>query len=198
MFLLSLLACASTTPAPPAVDPPVAVAPVAPPAPSEPAAAPPAATPPAGDTVTAPTLLGPAPGVAFLGNWTSAACGGRAYARNIHFEEDQTYAGIDLVSPCPVGASCIWSGMTGYAGIWVQNGKEVSLREIGAPTTEGGPHPTKFEATADGKLVENGCFYTRGLTVPKGYEESRVTPHAPGTPAPGQGPAAPAATPPKN
>ena len=161
MWTLLFLACAAETP-PPA--PPAEAAPASPPAPA-----------------TVPTLLGDAPGVAFVGNWTSPSCGGRAYARNIHFEADQGYAGIDLVSPCPKGTTCVWSGIVGYAGIWKQEGTKLLLREIGAPIQQGGPHPTQFEATADGKLVENGCLYTSGLTVPEGYTEDEVTPKIPGT-----------------
>lgn len=135
-------------------------------------------------TSTVPTLLGDAPGVRFLGNWTSPSCGGRGYARNLRFEAEQAYAGIDLVSPCPKGTTCVWSGMTGFAGIWKQEGTKLLLREMGGGTATGGPHPTEVESTADGKLVENGCLYTAGLTVPPGYTEEEVTPRVPGT-APG-------------
>jgi hypothetical protein len=67
------------------------------------------------------------------------------------------------------------------AGIWKQEGNKVLLREIGAPIERGSPHPTEIEATKEGKLVENGCEYTRGLTVPPGYTEDQVRPHIPGS-----------------
>lgn len=129
---------------------------------------------------TVPTLLGDVPGVMFVGDWTSPGCEGRAYPRNLHFRNDNSYAGIDLVSPCPPDTQCVWSGMVGYAGIWKQEGNKLLLREIGAPTEPGSPHPTEIISTFDGTLMENGCTYTRGLTVPPGLTEDKVRPQIPG------------------
>lgn len=165
-MILLLLACAT---------PPVQ----ADPAPAPPAPAP-VATPE--NSVTVPTLLGEAPGVSFLGDWTSGPCQGRTYPRNVRFEEDYTYAVIDLVSPCPVGTTCMWSGMATFAGEWRQDGTQLKLRELGiaSGTGPGGPHPVIFESNAEGKLVENGCIYEKGLTVPTGYAEDKVRPRVPG------------------
>ncbi len=127
------------------------------------------------------TLLGDAPGIVFTGEWTSAGCGGRAYPRNLVLVANGTYAGIDLVSPCPSGATCAWSGIAGFAGVWKQEGKKVLLREIGGPIARGSPHPTEIESTVDGHLVENGCLYDRGLTIPAGYVDDQVRPRVPGT-----------------
>lgn len=127
------------------------------------------------------TLLGPAGGVYIVGDWTSAACAGRAYARNLHIEAHQEYAGVDLVSPCPKGTQCMWSGMVGFAGVWVMEGKKLQLREIGGATVPGGAHPTLIEATMEGKLVENGCVYEKGLTIPEGYTDVEVRPKIPGS-----------------
>ncbi len=127
-------------------------------------------------TVTTPTIFGEVEGIALLGDWTSGPCGGRIYARNISFGSDQRYAAIDLVSPCPDGTTCIWSGMTGFGGLWELQGKKVRVREFGVGDVPGGPRPMYFEATADGKLVENGCLYDKGLTVPPGYTEADVRP----------------------
>lgn len=193
-MILALLLAACAAESPPATPPTPAPAAPAPAAPAADPTLPVGTTTDGGATVTAPTLLGEAPGVNFLGTWTSPSCGGRAYARNMYFEADNGFAGIDLVSPCPKGTTCIWSGMSGFAGIWKQEGTKLLLREMGAPIEAGGPHPTTFEATADGQLVENGCFYTRGLTVPTGYTESEVTPRIPGMPKPAAD--APAADPP--
>jgi hypothetical protein len=132
---------------------------------------------PTGETV--PTLLGDVQGIAILGNWTSGACGGRTYARNLTFGSEQHYAAVDLVSPCPVGTTCVWSGITAFGGVWDLQGKKLLVKEVGVPSTPGGPRPAFFEATADGKLVENGCLYERGLTVPPGYTEASVTPSLP-------------------
>ena len=137
---------------------------------------PPPPPPPPVDAHKEDTLLGKVQGVSFVGNWTSPACGGRTYARNVRFEPFQRSAVIDLVDPCPVGTECAWSGMIGFEGLWELDGKVLKTREIGVPIDPGGPRPAKFEATTDGKLVENGCIYTKGLTVPPGYTEDRVRP----------------------
>ncbi len=128
-------------------------------------------------TLSVPTLFGEVQGVSLAGDWTSAPCGGRTYARNIRFETDQQYGVVDLVSPCPVGTTCTWSGMIGFGGLWEIQGLKVVVQELAMVQPEpGGPHPVRFEATADGKLYENGCFYEKGLTVPPGYEEDKVRP----------------------
>jgi hypothetical protein len=128
------------------------------------------------------TLLGETGGIAFVGDWTSPACGGRGYARNVYFASTNEYAVIELVSPCPVGATCVWSGMSTFAGTWRLDGNKLRVQEVGLTSMpEGGPHPVLFEGTSDGTLVENGCTYTRGLTVPPGYDENRVRPKIPGT-----------------
>lgn len=169
MVYALFLACAAdvpSTPPPPATP----TAPSAPPASPAPAEGP-----------TVPTLLGDVPGVAFVGDWTSTSCAGRAFARNLRLDEDHQYAVIDLVSPCPTGATCAWSGMVTYAGTWVQEGTDLLLREIGSPASTDSPHPRRIQATTDGRLVEPdaGCFYERGLTVPEGYDPERVRPKVP-------------------
>jgi hypothetical protein len=121
------------------------------------------------------TLLGDAPGITYLGDWTSKGCPSRSFPRNIHFEQGGTYAGIDLVSPCPVGTQCAWSGIVSYQGIWMQQGQTIELRDIGG-TGERGPHPTSFRADDKGFLVESGCNYERGVTIPDGYTADAVTP----------------------
>ncbi len=189
-MLLSLwiLACAPEAPTPAAVPPaPAPVAPVAaspdparllPPDPTA-VGGTPKEMPVNGTTPGMPqvdTLLGKVDGILIEGDWTSKPCEGRNYARNIRFETNRTYAAIDLVSPCPVGTECAWSGMTTFGGKWTIENRELLTRELGAGTAEGGPHPTKFVATMEGTLIENRCVYEKGLTVPDGYEAARVTP----------------------
>jgi len=167
-LLASLLVPACDAPAPTGAptDSPVAVAPVG---------------TGAADAPKVDTMLGQVPGVQFLGDWTSPACGGRAYARNLTFLDKGEYAAVDLVAPCPPEGTCVWSGLVAYAGVWKQDGTKLLLREIGAPTAPGSPHPTEVVANFDGAIVESGCAYTRGLTVPPGYTEDRVRPRIPGT-----------------
>ncbi len=136
-------------------------------------AATPAGPPPKGPIVH--TLLGDAPGVEIVGNWTSPACGGRNFARNIRFEDDGAYAAVDLMSPCPVGTTCVTSGLVSYEGIWSIVNSTLQLRDMGG-TAAPGPHPTEFRADDKGQLVDSGCPYTKGLTVPDGYDAAKVTP----------------------
>lgn len=138
------------------------------------ASEPPAPAPPIKGPIVH-TLLGDAPGVEFTGDWTSPACGGRQFARNIHFDADGAYAAIDLMSPCPVGTQCLTSGLMAYEGIWSIKDDALELRDMGG-TSAPGPHPTSFRADDKGQLVESGCPYTKGLTVPDGYEAAKVTP----------------------
>jgi hypothetical protein len=149
-----------------------------PPPPSPLSAAPP---PIPADAPKVDTMLGQVPGVKYIGEWTSAGCEGRTFARNLTFFENGEYAAMDLVSPCPAGTVCAWSGLVAYVGIWKQDGTKLLLREIGAPTAPGSPHPTEVQATVDGQLVENGCTYSPGLTVPPGYTEDQVRPRFPGS-----------------
>lgn len=142
----------------------------------------PAAPPPAPDAAPkVDTMLGQVTGVTYLGDWTSAGCEGRTYARNLTFFENGEYAAVDLVAPCPPDTSCAWSGLVAYAGLWRQDGTKLLLREIGAPIAAGSPHPTEVQANFEGQLVENGCTYSRGLTVAPGYTEDRVRPRLPGS-----------------
>ena len=146
---------------------------------AEPPPAPPVAPPPPA-APTVDTMLGQVPGVTYLGSWTSTSCDSRKFARNVTFWENGEYAGVDLVSPCPAGTTCVWAGIVTYAGLWKQVGDTLQVREIGAPFKPGAPHPTEFRSDNDGKLVENNCFYTKGLTVPDGYTEAQVLPRLPG------------------
>lgn len=125
-------------------------------------------------------MLGEVTGIVFTGDWTSTGCESRSYARNLYIGSNHTYAGVDLISPCPVGTECVWSGIVGFAGVWKQDDRKLLLREIGAPIDKGSPHPTEVVADTKGNLVENGCAYQQGLTVPPGYTEDQVKPRPPG------------------
>ena len=55
---------------------------------------------------------------AFLGSWYSSSCLERAYTRGLVMYPNGTFTASDLVSPCPKGAQCIWSGIVTRAGTW--------------------------------------------------------------------------------
>jgi hypothetical protein len=195
LLLLALPACvegttssgAATSPAEATGAPtPVATTPVAPAAPTTPAApisphptttaVTPVATPPAAPTgipTVAPTATAPAtiPGTtpaagSLAGTWESASCGSRAYARRITFSEPASFTAEDLVSPCPKGTTCVWSGIINRSGSYKTQKDIVTLT---VSKTGSGPAKTAFPAslTLDGAhgLVEAGsdgkpCAYT--------------------------------------
>ena len=136
----------------PVATPPAPTTPVAPisPLPSTTAVTP-VATAPAIPTVpataTAPTTIPtiPAAGpVSLVGTWESASCGARAYARSLTFADATTFSAQDLVSPCPKGTTCIWSGIITRSGTYKT---EKDLVTLTVSKTGSGPAKTQFPAT---------------------------------------------------
>jgi hypothetical protein len=89
-----------------------------------------------------------------VGTWSSASCGPRTYAREMVLLDGGTYVRVDLVSPCPPGAKCVWSGILSYRGSWAFDGTAIALsgeEQVGA--TGGGdtfgPGPRKLVYQAD-------------------------------------------------
>ncbi len=178
---------------------PVATTPTAPAAPTTPAApisphptttavtpvatapATPTAVPTVPATATMPTTIpstGPAAGAQSLaGTWESASCGARAYPRKITFSEGAaaapTFSAEDLVSPCPKGTTCVWSGIIIRSGTYKTDKDIVTLTVSKASN---GPAKTTFppsltldtnrtpiEAGSDGKP----CAYKRAADARK-------------------------------
>ncbi len=99
-------------------------------------------------------------------SWTSAACEGRAYERQITFTEDR-YQAKDLVSPCPPGVVCVWSGIIDRTGSWTLDRKQLRLTpDVDAPTVaqaSNHPLPAHLWLGPDGTLTEDegACPYAR-------------------------------------
>ena len=153
--LLALSACVegttssttSTSPSPaampPAADPPVVTVPAAPPA----TAAPATPTGPATAALPSTPLPSTAPGVVLLnldGTWESASCGNRAYPRRITFAEAASFTAEDLVSPCPKGTTCIWSGIINRQGTYRVEKDTITLT---VAKTSSGPAKVEFPTT---------------------------------------------------
>lgn len=123
-----LLGCPRSAPEPPtgtAGETPTAAA--TEPAPPDPTV--PAPTAAASETPPAPAADG------WIGSWASATCGSREYRREVTFAADGTVSGRDLVSPCPKGATCVWSGIVDWKGTYTAaDGKLALAVKIG-----GGP-----------------------------------------------------------
>lgn len=96
--------------------------------------------------------------------WTSASCGDRAYPRELTLAQGGTYSGRDLVSPCPEGTTCIWSGIIDFSGGWAQAHDLVTLSESTATPGPGTARPKTVRYESAGKtLVDDlGCAYVAG------------------------------------
>lgn len=122
-----ILAAACTSAAPTGNPAPVGTPTTSPDATSTP--------PPPTSATAAPTTSSatPAPGPAqtsnsaIVGTWESASCGKRKYARTIQFDAAGTFVGQDLVSPCPKGTACVWSGIVGTNGTFTVQADKVTL-----------------------------------------------------------------------
>ncbi len=68
-------------------------------------------------------------GTRFVATWVSPSCGERSYERQITLNPDFSFVGQDLVSPCPPGASCVWSGVVSWKGTWNIEGPRLALNE---------------------------------------------------------------------
>lgn len=120
-------------------------------------------------TATAsPTATANAPPM-LEGTWESAACGERKYARTITFEKAGAFHADDLVSPCPKGVTCVWSGIVSRSGKYAVAGTTVTLSVEGAPSAGPpvAPFPATLELTPTPVEVVNGlrCGY-RQVTAP--------------------------------
>lgn len=96
-------------------------------------------------TTTIPGVT-PAAGTTLVGTWESPSCGDRAYARRITFAEAAaaTFTAEDLVSPCPKGTQCIWSGIINRSGTY-KTEKDIVTLTVSKTST--GPAKTQFPAT---------------------------------------------------
>ncbi len=95
--------------------------------PVAPAAAP--ASPPEVSAEAAPPEVSgeAAPSPSPVGEWSSPGCGERAYERRVALLEGGTFSGQERISPCPPGASCMWSGVHSFTGQWTLTGQNIAL-----------------------------------------------------------------------
>ncbi len=108
------------------------------------------------------------PQTSIVGTWSSASCGERSYARELVFVEGGSYVRLDLVSPCPPGTLCVWSGIVHFTGGWRLEGDQVRLIEE-VQVGSGGPSgfvSRPEELVVDGETLKahvagEDCVYTR-------------------------------------
>jgi hypothetical protein len=115
---------------------------------------------PSADVGSAPAASAPAasasaasqPRSTLLGRWVSASCGERRYERQLSFEEGGRFASLELVSPCPPGARCVWSGIVQRLGRYEQAGDRVKL--VVDQPVDGHGVPLPDEVRFDGRVIE--------------------------------------------
>jgi hypothetical protein len=96
------------------------------------------------------------------GLWSSESCKARAYARELSLNEDGSYTGHDLVSPCPRGAQCSWTGIVTWGGTWVRVDDTLLLMET-LPPDRPGILPRPPELVFDGLVLrEPDCAWRPG------------------------------------
>lgn len=115
-----------------------------------------------------PTVTGPPTVQTTLqGRWKSLPCSGRDYVRELNLYQDGTYEARDLVSPCPEGATCIWSGIEVHKGTWGRDA-DTGLVRLENESFEGRttlpelPMPPELKEK-DGNLLfpEGDCSFVR-------------------------------------
>ena len=149
---------------PPSTTPPVVTAPATPPVVATPATpATPAAPAPTMEPRTPPPSMAGAALIALDGTWESPSCGSRTYPRRITFAEAANFVAEDLVSPCPKGTTCVWSGIINRQGTYRVEKDTVTLT---VAKTSTGPakveFPTSLTLDASRAPVEAGsCVYKR-------------------------------------
>lgn len=154
LLLLALPACVegTTSSGTTTATAPVATTPATPTTPAAPTATP-STMPTIAPTAPAPTSVpgtGPVAGATSLvGTWESASCGARTYPRRITFADAAAFTAEDLVSPCPKGTQCIWSGIINRSGTYKIEKDVVTLTVSKASN---GPAKTQFppSLTLDG------------------------------------------------
>jgi|GEM_PF-2858098 len=82
-----------------------------------------------------------------VGNWSGTAPGG--WTTEWSFDEDGTFIKTDLISPCPEGVACVWSGVVTNHGTWSMTGGSVSLTYQSPSTMAGATTPAYLQADSD-------------------------------------------------
>lgn len=103
----------------------------------------------------------------WVGGWQSSECGERKYPRRLDLADDGTFIMMDLISPCPPGAKCVWSGVAARKGTWSASGNRslLTYEPAGSATGngKGQPAPTELTWDRDKNVPVEGhdCAYER-------------------------------------
>ena len=130
------------------------------------ATSPPASDPSEPEVATPPDE--PASGPDLSGAWRGEACGDRTYPRELVFTKDQRFESNDLVSPCPPGVACVWSGIVTRSGAWSVEQTTILLKADlpkdapSGPASAVAPLPEQLTRAHDILKDTEGCAYRRG------------------------------------
>ena len=115
-------------------------------------------------TTTTTTTTTPETSGELVGEWKSPPCGARKYERRITLAKDGSFTAQDLVSPCPKGVACVWSGIVDTKGTWKQEGNTIRLTSSSQSTGPGmSSFPTTLTLNPATKALAEGAD---GVTCP--------------------------------
>lgn len=95
------------------------------------------------------------------GDFVSSACEGRDYVRELTLA-DGRFEARDLVSPCPEGSTCVWSGIVTRKGDAMLDSGKIVLVDDKAPDTRAAALPASLAITATGLAApDTDCVYAK-------------------------------------
>ena len=107
---------------------------------------------------------GPSKPPPFAGDWTGEACGERTYPQVLSFSDSGDFTAQDLISPCPKGTNCVWSGIVTRKGTWSHQAMTITLSQTGETPESPKPAaalPTTLTLAHDILKSNNDCAYRR-------------------------------------
>src|SRR5262249_14492208 len=89
-----------------------------------------------------------------VGHWSSPSCGPRTYERRLTLDASGSFSSEELISPCPRGVVCVWSGILILPGTYTVEAGEIVLDlRVARPSAR--PFPSSLAIdTPSGTLVE--------------------------------------------
>jgi len=106
-----------------------------------------------------------------VGIWQSDSCGdARTYVRAIAVDDNGMWRSRDMVSPCPPGTQCMWSGIVEANGTWLPAEPLGTIQlNVGsaAPRNAPGEAPPSSLSLKPGQVVDDlGCSYKATSALP--------------------------------
>lgn len=117
-------------------------------------------------------------GASLVGSWQSETCGGRTWVRALQLQDDGSWTGLDLVSPCPQGVTCIWSGVVKHSGTWqaaeLAGTVKLALSSSEPASAPGGADVPTTLRMMNASIVDNqSCAYAPVGEMPSGAPKAQ-------------------------